>query len=182
MKSMKLILTLRHWQIFLLLLAYEFGLVGLLILTKIELPGIIETLIFGYIPVTVYPLVLGLGFNRYVPTSDLKREKNFKAFIIFGCIWTVIFFAMEVLKLILFSGDNVTDFQLLSVLIATITLFVLFKFIQFPSRTIKSIELKREAGFWEYIADSFTILCWPLGIWWIQPRINKISNKNLGTT
>jgi hypothetical protein len=75
----------------------------------------------------------------------------------------------------------VTGVQSLSIGFATITLFVLFKFIQFPSRTIKSIELKREAGLWEYIADSFTILCWPLGIFWIQPRINKINSKNLVT-
>ena len=165
-----------------MLLAYEFGLVGLLILTKIELPRIIEALVFGYIPVTAYPLLLGLGFNRYIPTSDLRREQNFRTFIIFGCIWTVIFFVTEVLKLMLFTADNATEFQLPSIVIATIALFVLFKFIQFPSRTIKSIELKREARFWEYIADLFTILCWPLGIWWIQPRINKISDKNLVTT
>lgn len=174
---MRLILTLRHWQILLLLLAYEFGLVGILILTKLELPRIIESLIFGYIPMTAYPLLLGLSINKYIPIPELKREKNFRTFIVFGCIWTLIFFATEVLKAILFSGDNVKKFHLLSIAIPIITLFVLFKFIQFPSRTIKSIELKREAGLWEYIADSFTILCWPLGIFWIQPRINKINNK-----
>jgi hypothetical protein len=178
---MRLILTLKHWQILLILLTYEFGVVGLLILTNIELPRIIEALIFGYIPVTTYPLLLGIGLNRYIPTSDLKRERNFKAFKLFGCIWTLIYFGTEVLKPILFSGDNVTGVQSLSIGFATITLFVLFKFIQFPSRTIKSIELKREAGLWEYIADSFTILCWPLGIFWIQPRINKINSKNLVT-
>jgi hypothetical protein len=179
---MRQILILKHWQILLLLLAYEFGLVGLLILTKIELPRIVESLIFGYIPLTIYPLLLGLGFNKYIPTPDLNREKNYKQFVTFGCIWTALFFGTEILKLRLLTEDNVKDFQFLAIIIATITLFVLFKFIQFPSRTIKSIELRREAGFWEYVADSFTILCWPLGIWWIQPRINKISNKNLVTT
>lgn len=179
---MRLILTLRHWQILLLLLAYEFSLVGLLILTEIELPRIVEVLVFGYIPITAYPLLLGLGLHRHIPISDLKREKDFKTFIIFSCIWTVTFFATEIFKLTLLPQDNVTDFQLLSVAIATITLFVLFKFIQFPSWIIKSIELKREAGFWEYVGDSVQILCWPLGIWWIQPRINKISDKKIVVT
>jgi hypothetical protein len=179
---MRQILKLKHWQILSLLLAYEFGLIGLLILTKIELPRIIESLIFGYIPLTVYPFLLGFGFNKYIPTPDLNREKNFKTFVVFGGIWTVLFFVTEILKLTLLTEDNVTDFQLLGIIVATITLFVLFKFLQFPSRTIKSIELKREAGFWEYIAVSFTIFCWPLGIWWIQPRINEISDKNLVTT
>lgn len=179
---MRQILKLKHWQIFLLLLAYEFGLVGLLMLTEIQLPRIVEALIFGYVPLTAYPLLLGLGVNRYIRTPHLDRERNFKTFVTFGGIWTVLFFATEVLKLMLVTEDNAMDFQPLGIIIATITLFVLFKFIQFPSQTIKSIELKREAGLWEYIADSFTILCWPLGIWWIQPRVNKISDKNLMTT
>jgi hypothetical protein len=139
---MRLILTLRHWQIFLLFLAYEFGLVGILILTKIKLPRIIEALIFGYIPITVHPLLIGLGFRKYIPAFDVEKESNFRTFIIFGCIWTIIFFGTETLKPISFLGDNLTNDHPLRIAIAIITLFVMFKFIQFPSKTIKSIELK----------------------------------------
>lgn len=178
---MRLILTLRHWQILLLLFAFDLAIAGLLTLTQFNLPEMIEAFIFGWIPITVYPLLLGLGLNKHIAPAGEKTDKDFKMFIIFGCIWTVIFFGNEVLKSQLDIGDNQTDTQAPRAIIATIALFILFKFIQFPSRRINSIELKREAGLWEYVADSFQILCWPLCIWWIQPRINRIIDKKMKT-
>ena len=174
---MRQILRLRHWQILLLLLAYEFAIVGLLILSQFDLPRIIEAFVFGWMPMTIYPLLLGLGLNRHVALADEKTRKDFKTFVIFGCIWATIFFGTEIMKTTRIFERNPTNAQLISITIAIITLFVLFKFVQFPSRTIKSIKLKRDAGLWEYTADSFQILFWPLGIWWIQPRINKIADK-----
>jgi hypothetical protein len=85
---------------------------------------------------------------------------------------------MEVLKSRWDGGEH-PEMQLLRIIIAIIGVFVLFKFVQFPSRTINSIELKREAGLWEYIADSVQILFWPLCIWWIQPRINRINDEKM---
>ncbi|HEY5746594.1 MAG TPA: hypothetical protein VIU12_10995 [Chryseolinea sp.] len=175
---MRLILTLRHWQIFLLLWAFDFSIVGLLTLTQFDLPEILWNFIFGWIPLTVYPLLLGLGLHKHVVPAGEKTDRDFKTFIIFLCVWIVFFFGTEVLKSQLDFGEHLPDMPLR--IVAAISLFVLFKFIQFPSRTINSIELKREAGFWEYIADSFRILCWPLGIWWIQPRINRINDKKMG--
>ena len=46
-------------------------------------------------------------------------------------------------------------------------------------RVVKSIELKRNAGIWEYTPETFQFLCWPLGIWWTQPRLNKIATRDV---
>ena len=179
---MRLILTLRHWQILFLLFAYEFVVIGFLMLTELSLPKIVESLLFGWIPSTVYPLLLGLSLNKYIISTDVKANKNFKHFLTFWTTWTVIFFVSEILKANSDRKAYEGGIPVLSIVLAIVGLFALFKFIQFPSRTIKSIELKREAGLWEYIADSFQILFWPLCIWWIQPRINRINDKQLRTT
>lgn len=92
---MRLILTLRHWQILLLLLAYEFAIVGLLNLSQVTLPRILEAFIFAWVPLTVYPLLLGLGLNKYVVSAGEKTDRDFKTFIIFCCIWTVFFLVMK---------------------------------------------------------------------------------------
>ncbi len=47
----------------------------------------------------------------------------------------------------------------------------------FPARRLKSIELRRNAGIWEYTPETFQFLVWPLGVWWLQPRLNKIAAK-----
>jgi hypothetical protein len=44
----------------------------------------------------------------------------------------------------------------------------------FPGRLIKSIELGEKADFGEYIGNFFLLLFWPIGIWFLQPRINRI--------
>lgn len=46
--------------------------------------------------------------------------------------------------------------------------------IHFNAKLLKSVELKREAMFSEFSSDFLLILFFPIGIWIIQPRLNKI--------
>ena len=46
-----------------------------------------------------------------------------------------------------------------------------------PAKQLKSIELKRNAGVWEYIPDAFLFFIWPLGVLWLQPRLNKMTGR-----
>ena len=42
------------------------------------------------------------------------------------------------------------------------------------AKSLKSIELDREAKFSECIIDAITIFALPIGVWFIQPRLNRI--------
>jgi hypothetical protein len=44
---------------------------------------------------------------------------------------------------------------------------------------LKSIELRRNAGVWEYAADTFNFMLWPIGVFWIQSRINEIPEREI---
>lgn len=44
-------------------------------------------------------------------------------------------------------------------------------------KQMKSILLKRNAGSWEYIPETFQFLLWPLGVLWLQPEINQIAER-----
>ncbi len=44
----------------------------------------------------------------------------------------------------------------------------------FAAKTLKSIELGRRAIFSEYIGEFFLIWFYPIGVWILQPRINRI--------
>jgi hypothetical protein len=67
----------------------------------------------------------------------------------------------------------------LSVVMLAINFSLLFKICSFGARPMKSIELKRTAGFWEYGEESFQFFLWPLGLWWTQPKINRLVNKDI---
>src|SRR5882672_2276314 len=127
---MRLILTLKHWQILLLLLVYEF--LGFLMLTGLSLPGMVEDFLFSWVPITVYPLLLGLGLNKYFVSAGQKVDKSFKVFLGSGIVWTTVFLIGDFLKNNStfkgqWEGNTPQNFAL-----AAITLIVLCKFIQFP--------------------------------------------------
>lgn len=48
-----------------------------------------------------------------------------------------------------------------------------------PGKQLKSIELKRNAGIWEYVPEAFLFLIWPLGVLWLQPKINRTLEKKI---
>ena len=59
-------------------------------------------------------------------------------------------------------------------------LLVMLSFIcAVPGKQLKSIEMKRNAGIWEYVPDAFLFLLWPLGVLWLQPRINRILERKI---
>jgi len=65
--------------------------------------------------------------------------------------------------------------------LAVIPMFYVFyaslHFIAFPVKTLKSIELNRKASFGDYIGDFFLMFLLPIGIWFLQPRIRQIIEK-----
>jgi hypothetical protein len=44
----------------------------------------------------------------------------------------------------------------------------------FTAKTITSVEMKKETHFSDYIGDFFLIWFFPVGIWFLQPRINRL--------
>ena len=52
--------------------------------------------------------------------------------------------------------------------------------LSFPAKVLNSIERNREVSLSDYIGDFFLIVFLPIGIWFLQPRINRIlENKEL---
>jgi hypothetical protein len=53
-------------------------------------------------------------------------------------------------------------------------MFCMFYCIYFNARILKTVELKRAVTFRDFRTDFFRIWFFPIGIWNIQPRLNKI--------
>jgi hypothetical protein len=53
-------------------------------------------------------------------------------------------------------------------------IFCILYAIYFNAKSLKSVELQRDVTFSDYAADFFLFLFFPIGIWFIQPRINRI--------
>jgi hypothetical protein len=47
----------------------------------------------------------------------------------------------------------------------------------FVSKELKAVENRQSIGFMEHLAEFFLIVYFLVGVWWIQPRINKLSQR-----
>jgi hypothetical protein len=73
------------------------------------------------------------------------------------------------------SGGQGMEFNGVAALPGFYVFYALLYYISFPARTLKSIENGKKADFGEYFGDFFLIVFLPIGIWFLQPRINKVT-------
>ena len=56
--------------------------------------------------------------------------------------------------------------------------FCMIYVLYFSAKTVKSAELQREAHFSDYIGEFFMFWFFPVGVWFLQPKINKIIGRS----
>jgi hypothetical protein len=193
MKS--IFLKIKHWKLFILM----FGIPLLLQLTALiltiididsngnsELTSIIKPLNLFPITMFLYTSFLfgwfwsvGIGLQKFIPQNIGMKIKKFKIFFFIPFIY--------ILLIILFIGTKFygiySDFKINEKIIFLIiplhlfSMFCIFYILYFVSKTIKTVELKRNVTFSDIIGDFFMIWFLPFGIWIIQPRINRIASE-----
>jgi len=160
---MDIILKLKHWQIFLI-----FCLGSLTSNFTLENEEFVTAVInaFGLIIYFFWYFSVGLELTEYLP----PRIELPKTLFIINAFLLLLSFSVI---LILFDG-SFTGTGLLSFLWIGYLTFAMFQFMLFPSKTLKTIEPGQEATFGQYVGYFFLMIFWPIGIWFIQPKINKI--------
>ncbi|WP_225037315.1 hypothetical protein [Winogradskyella sp. SM1960] len=194
----KLFLKAKHWQLFLLLLgiplAFQFymifsmfsdfesnsnpntesmmGFFGLFPLIMILFTG----LFFGWF------WSIAIGLKEKIPTEIKMKTKKFKLFFFFPLVYILV---LMIYMTGLFSGIKTAGFELGNWIVAIIlplhifSMFCIFYSMYYVAKTIKTAELKREVGFGEFAGEFFLLWFYFIGIWIIQPKINKLAeDKN----
>jgi hypothetical protein len=160
---MNFILRLKHWHVFLILLTgsitsnftWENNEIFNFILNSI-----------GLIIYFFWYFAVGLELTENLP---VRVELNRTLFIVNA------FFLIFSLLIIItvydgsFSSNGALDFFWV-----VYFMFAIFQFMFFPSKALRSVELKTEATFGQYFGYFFLTIFWPFGIWWIQPKLNNI--------
>ena len=176
--------TRKHWQIFL-------GFIIILVVTNEILDTILNY--FGYSPFDTlsraikslvtfplylsYPYLVGEDLNALLKQQTKFTPISNRLFLILIAMLMIpnfiSYFYLDSL------GDKPDAPTWLTIVLLVLNFSLLFKICSYGARPMKSIELKRTAGFWEYGKESFQFLFWPLGLWWTQPIINRIAAKEI---
>lgn len=186
---MKLIATLRHWLVFSLLFVLPFA--GLLIfrliltfkgdelnLQPLLLIGPVSAVLISYIFITSFVWVYGTGvyLHSRLPEGIFLNLPIFRFMTIAPLLWGF-WYAYIMLRFFSYtSGGVISDDSLGTFGLAAIVagLFCLHN-LWFIAKCLRSVEAGGEVNLGAYIGDFFLLLFLPIGIWILQPRINRIA-------
>ncbi len=188
----KLFLRAKHWQIFILMvgLPFLFQIITLIyvIVTDNPLFALSTFPIFMLLYVIIFFgwfWSIGVGLHKFLPEHHNLSIKKFKIFFFIPLVYiTLLMFSMMYLGVFneFPPPDNMIGISLIVIVpFHLFSIFCMFYMLYFCSKSIKSIELNREVDFSDYAGEFFLLWFYIVGIWILQPKINKIySEKVIG--
>lgn len=132
---------------------------------------------------------VGIGLQSKIPQNVKMKVKNFKIFFFIPLIYLFLVLAFSgIIMGKMINSGGAQDISLIIGVFAIIvplhlfSMFCMFYILYFVAKTIKTVELQRELKFGDFAGEFFLIWFYPIGVWFIQPRINKMvgidSNSN----
>ncbi len=196
----------KHWQIFIPLIAIPFiTMIIFSILTAFVMVNNVPnrpedvlwiTYLMPFIMLLSASVQFGWFWNvltklsKLIPNEVRMPIKRMKLFFFIPLVYFCILPLFIGFVIHNTTHDNLHPGTLINVVIAGIfifflhlfSMFCIFHTIYFVAKTIRSAEIQRNATFSDFTGDFFLIWFFPIGVWFIQPRINKLiqeSNGNL---
>lgn len=173
----------KNWQIFLLLLVIptiaEFTALGA-IPTRIRSwhdfgPGALS-----FIGVMVLYLLcflawfgsMGLFFDSLVKPEFRMQTQFFRFSLVYPAVYMSIFFLMIILD---------GGFPSWIVPLHLACMLCVFYLLYFVSKNLVLAETSKTASFYEYAGPFFLLWFFPVGVWFIQPKVNRLFAERNGT-
>jgi hypothetical protein len=126
--------------------------------------------------------VISVFINKTPNNVSCKRKKIDKLLIfILSYYLLVTIFMFLFINLDIYIDNNLKT--ILLIIIVPLHLFSLYSFyyiLYFFIKIIKTVELQKEVAFKDFIGEFIMIIFFPIGIWFIQPKINEIYLKITG--
>lgn len=204
MTLINLFLKARHWHLF----ALTFGIIMVfqVIMMAVVFAGLahgteIDSLeVKGFI--ILFPIMMILftatlfgwmwsvatGLQCEISTNMPMKTKKFKWFFFIPLAYTIILHAYISITLAGVFGTagqgGEPDTRVIAGMMAFIiplhlfSIFCIFYCLYFVAKTIKTAELQRETAFSDFVGEFFLIWFFPIGIWFIQPRVNQLADHS----
>jgi hypothetical protein len=165
---MRLALSLHHWQLFVILTGIP--VVTAFIPLENVSPSIViyssiafAALFLGWI------FALGIELAALLPADKRVTTTSFRL----HCLYIVVVFAVSGLFQSLIKAYP--GLYLLSVIYALVSFVVAFRFI---GKVLATLELGRQASAADYVGTIFLLWFFPIGVWFIQPKVQRLARQN----
>jgi len=173
---MEFFLKLKHWQLLGLLFFSQF--VSMIVAVSLEEQPTVM-LIGSLLSVGIFFgwfYALGINLNKRLPTKAKLNLSKFKWFMLILIAYSILF-CVFVFYFWLKANRAGTFTVMLP--FHFLSMFCMLYCLYFNAKSLKAVELQRPVTFGDCIEEFFLIWFFPIGIWIIQPRINKMFDESL---
>ena len=181
----------KHWQLFLMI-------IGIPIIMQIVIMGTVffhlisgtepdpffmhnYLFLFPFLMILVLGVLFGwlwsvaIGLQNKLPEGIKMKVKKFKIFFFTPLIYILFFLSFFIALNIGFK--SITTIMGIIIPLHLFSMFCIFYILYFVAKTFKTVELQREVSFSDFAGEFFMIWFYPIGIWIVQPKINKMVNE-----
>jgi len=188
-----LFLKARHWQLFLFL----FGIPAIFqivmmstIFVDVAHDGTPPVSTFNFMGILAVVMIffmaiyfawfwsIAIGLGSKIPESVVMKTRTFKVFFFIPIVY-ILFFLIVVTTTMSEAEPSPLTFILI-VPLHLFCMFCIFHNLYFVAKVIKTVELQREALFGDFVGEFFLMWFYPIGVWIIQPKINRMIKQQSG--
>jgi len=162
---MKLFLQAKHWQLFLLLYIPPYF---------IRSPFTMFIILSFFLTITsLWVLSVGIASNR---NNNMKPNSFFKHVFIICCIFMPLFWIFLNISPIFLKNNVNAELLLGNIKLAFSIGFILTSvyMLLYASKSLGQSAFQNTKSFVKYILLILALIVLPIGIWFIQPRVNKM--------
>ena len=188
----------KHWQLFLLMFGVPLLFQIFMMVTAFANIGKDSDPMFMFNYFKLFPIMMiifmgvffgwfwsiAIGLQNKIPSTVKMKVTKFKIFFFIPMVY-MLFITIGIGSLFTWlpeaakSGEQ-PDVGLFGIGMAVIfplhlfSMFCIFYCLYFVAKTFKTVELQRETTFSDFAGEFFLIWFYPVGIWIVQPKVNKI--------
>ncbi len=176
-------LQLKHWQLFALLFGTTF-ILQIFTFGSVAITNEPKTLVFIFPIIMIIYLGLffswfysmGTNLHRKLPPTVKMNLKRFKLYLMIPIIYIFVISVFQIGMISEVTRNNSPDpiYFLFIVPIHLFSIFCIFYCMYFIAKVFKSVEVQKPVTFSDFAGELFLLWFFPVGIWILQPRINKI--------
>jgi hypothetical protein len=135
---------------------------------------------------------IAIGLQDKIPANVKMKTGKFKIFFFFPLTYMLVIaigmgIFMTSIPTTIESGAEPNVGIILSAMgiivpLHLFSMFCIFYCLYFVSKTFKTVELQRETTFVDFAGEFFLIWFYPIGVWVVQPKINKMVSSTTTLT
>lgn len=177
------LLRLKHWQLFILLvglpLLIQISVISYAVASRDLTPMLVLIPMASLLFVAIFLAwfyALGTKLHTKLPSTVSMNLKRFKLFLMIPVLYIPLLFALIAFGMddwlpAVISGNG---FPVIFILLHLFSAFCMFYCMYFIAKELKATELQRPVSFNDFAGEFFLIWFFPIGVWFLQPRINRL--------